>query len=689
MDAFSNTSELASAPLAATPKSGNGTQPLARPQHSVVPRYPALFQVDRTSVSGSACSPKPLATLSLADLNTHAPLMPPPQPGPRISASDVSECEPGLKVPPPAIPYPSSLMSSRRDHSEGSCLDEAPANKRSGNFCLWQSTPTCATKQSEQNFEVLRARYPSQNPMIVAKWNALLEALGTNSSLFVELETSEHRWLHRNRVLDGLAPSTALRYISTALNFLRVCQESDVSLASLTDVKLADLLLIINLGRASDAAGVSCASTLKALRWLYKHAGVMSLECANSTLAQSFLSQKIPKDKREAPPLPLWVLVQWERRILQSTSSNLEVLILGSFLFMVFSGLRFADLQRVNLHSLVFTPTEVRGTCWRSKISVHGHPFGVVCSGFLSRGSHTWLWKFLSVLDTFLDECRPQTPDFLLPACSLQEILEPYRAMSYAAALRYLRYFLHCPWRSSQSPILGLEINFTIHSLKATLLSWGPQVGAAVTDAERLRQGHHQDLNSSLELYGRDSVWSALRYQHALVAEVHKGFRPKIPQHRGAQCPLVEPTVVLEQFKKDIPTFDFQWFDFQQQTPNAQPETLEDDLVDEVLSIAASTSSAASSSTSSCCSQPPPSKRRAHSPDEETHLLLAHTRGVVHAMVPTSDRHYWRPMREGQRLKPACGRMMRESQATFLVDLDPALEFCQHPGCRKIWQNLD
>ena len=90
----------------------------------------------------------------------------------------------------------------------------------------------------------------------------------------------------------------------------------NISLASMSDVVLADVLLTLQLSRSSDELKISCHATIKAIRWMAKHASVRALDCAFSDIAQSFLSRKVPKAKREAPPLPLWTLVQWERRSL-------------------------------------------------------------------------------------------------------------------------------------------------------------------------------------------------------------------------------------------------------------------------------------------------------------------------------------------------------------------------------------
>ena len=101
-----------------------------------------------------------------------------------------------------------------------------------------------------------------------------------------------------------------------------------------------------------------------------------SFQICFSPLVDSFLKTKLSKDRREAPPLPLWVLFQWERRVLQSAATVYETLMLGAFLLITWAGLRFADAQRLNVDSLVFNFQELRGLVWRSKTMASGHPFG-------------------------------------------------------------------------------------------------------------------------------------------------------------------------------------------------------------------------------------------------------------------------------------------------------------------------
>ena len=48
--------------------------------------------------------------------------------------------------------------------------------------------------------------------------------------------------------------------------------------------------------------------------------------------------------------------------------------LLGAILLMVWGGLRWSDVQRLQFSSLVIDDKSIRGWCWRTKSSKHGMP---------------------------------------------------------------------------------------------------------------------------------------------------------------------------------------------------------------------------------------------------------------------------------------------------------------------------
>ena len=555
--------------------------PSRRMHHDHGPRAPAPLQVSSSSSHRRLHGHRQQSIHSVSQLKHSVPLERPPlsnsTKGSRIDHSGTPLPVPNVTQPGPDSLQPFVVVEPLAEFHEF----ENAAQSVSQLLRLNPSTMAPPSRVSPMTAHS-RVRHTSASQFIMDKWLQLLTLLGSTSNVWVKLQDSQHQQEHMGRIIDGFAPNTVLKYISACINFLQVCFDMHIDFCQLSDVGLSDLLLTIHLAKSSDASGISCSSTIKALRWLHRVAEVQCLACAYSSMVSSFMGSKIPKDKKEAPPLPLYVVAQWERRMLQSQSTTFEMLILGAFLFQLWSGLRFADMQRLTLTSLVYDSSELRGMAWRSKTSVSGVAFGIVASGFLSHGSHTWVWKFLSTLDRVLHDLGCTDVDFLLPACTLTEFHQPYAPMSYASALHFLRYFLGCPWKEGVDPMKGIDLNYTVHSLKATLLSWAPQLDVPAPPEQRLQQGHHSDGRPSMRLYSRDSVRAQLSFQRSVISHARNKWIPKIAQHRGSQLPLRKPPVFIEGFKKGIPSgFQFQWFEFDSHAhdvPTDLPDSQEKDL---------------------------------------------------------------------------------------------------------------
>ena len=360
---------------------------------------------------------------------------------------------------------------------------------------------------------------------------------------------------------------------------------------------------------------------------------------------------------------------------------------LGAFLFMIWSCLRFSDVQRLNIESLVLTDTELRGMVWRSKTRSNGHPFGITSSGLCSTGSFTWLVKFLRTWDTLLSESGCLTWDFLIPHLSEQGTLISQEPLDYASALRIFRDMLYTPWKrfSGPHPLDEMQLNYTLHSAKATLLSFGPQLGSGVDSDDRLQQGHHADPRKSLQLYGRDSVWGAFRYQQTVVQKIRTGFRPKTAQHRGGQKPLVEPHVHLECFKKQAAEYVYQYLPFS--APNPTIEVDEAPLTEDVQSSSASESDGSSQPNDEVDIQDKSSILSQTHADSDfvDEVILAKHRRVTHAMVVLNSEDPDTPRYLEKHWRPACGTHMSHDDTNFLSEWNHNLSFCQHPGCKKAW----
>ena len=170
-------------------------------------------------------------------------------------------------------------------------------------------------------------------------------------------------------------------------------------------------------GRDRQACGI------KAIRWAYRTLQVDCLMVSLGLVISSF--QKTNSgERRESLPFSLYALMRFERRILMRECLDHEVVILGMFLLLAFSCLRSSDMQRTNPSSLRWDGAVLRGTCWRTKTCRTGQPFGLIGSGFLSKGTFTWLFKFLMVLDRIFSSHETashgdSSEDYLIPGCHM------------------------------------------------------------------------------------------------------------------------------------------------------------------------------------------------------------------------------------------------------------------------------
>ena len=202
--------------------------------------------------------------------------------------------------------------------------------------------------------------------------------------------------------------------------------------------------------------------------------------------------------------------------------------------------LGLASIQR----KLILDHVSLRAACFQAKSSKSGYPFAVQCLGLISeRPQSSWVLKWLEALndvwDASISKYGPHfIPDHLFPRLDGSgAVLEP---MSYAQTINCLRRYV-----SHFSSLKDCAVEYTLHSAKATLLSWACQLN--LDPASRALQGHRKSsLQSSVNLYGRDSVHSPLQLQSDIRTQIiMHGFRPSTPLHRGAQTPVIEPAVTL------------------------------------------------------------------------------------------------------------------------------------------------
>ena len=626
-----------------------------------------------------ALSPRQPPNLDVSLGNLGNPLIPPTvsRPGminslPMVSQSKCKPAEPPRSMTdmrPRSLQFdPTTWTSNRPNPLNYDHQPPLPGEKRAKT----DHNGTVPTSASS----LIRTKTPSSIRFLVDLWTNILSALGTLSRVFADIGTHANFPQMASVILDAFAASTLHRYLSCISKFLAWCNESGLKLAAISAATILDVLR-----GGSRNSGMKGSTLLKALQWCRKQADIPTWIFLDSPLIQGWTKSKVPADRHESLPLPLYVVTQWERRMLQANVPQYEIMIIGGFLLMIWSGLRYSDLQRVTVSSVVCSKNEIRGISWRTKTCSKGQPWGARASGFLSVGSATWLSRFIKEWDSILAAQPAGDLDFVIPQFLDGVLCQPFQPLSYPAALHWFRYFLKIPWkRSSQTSSIDAG-SYSIHGMKATVLSWAAQLchQGIITEEMRRLQGHHKPIQHSVSLYSRDDVNGQLELQRRLVHQVISGWRPITPQHRGAQMPASEPVVVLERFKKELAPVTLsvlRWIDMLPQTIASQVDLISDSDSSD------STSSSGSSDASDAA------KPSSQTKPGQMLAIGAHRR-VFHAMVECVDNTTGVCTWNDMPVQTACGKRFAANRITLTdVSTFPNGKSCMHRGCQQ-WLRLD
>ena len=260
-------------------------------------------------------------------------------------------------------------------------------------------------------------------------------------------------------------------------------------------------------------------------------AALLGLDTLQPQLAKPILTAwceagRRRRARKEALPLQLHAVAAFEQAIHADLQKELthDSFLLIAFLIMMW-GLRFSDVQRMDIASLAVADGLARGFCWRTKSAANGMPFGVLTSGIYANWGHAFCK---------LGE-RMKACDFLI--CGLQGGRATF-AYTLASLRRLLMQRAGIPREAAFS--------FTLHSLKVTGLSWALQLDIEAT--ARKAWGHHRSKESGEKMaakYSRDDVLPALRAQLQVLKALRRGWVPLTPQARGGAMPVEETAVDL------------------------------------------------------------------------------------------------------------------------------------------------
>ncbi|CAE7038940.1 unnamed protein product [Symbiodinium sp. CCMP2592] len=329
-------------------------------------------------------------------------------------------------------------------------------------------------------------------------------------------------------LLARVSDTTALRYLKVVQSFLETCVELGIDLQAMSAVQVIDAVCAL---QSEPSLQIHSTNTLKALRWLTK---VLQLDwCVHSPLLQFFDGPK-DRQRKEALPFPLQFAAFLEG-VLRSASNSLATrAFAGGVLLLLMSSLRFSDASHVEWRSLSMDGFDLRGLSTRTKTSSNGMPFAATGLGFLGcpdTPMQAWVPHYLWVLGVLWDEMCRQFGEMFCPDTLffLWDAKEPaFMPMTYAQALYRLRKLLDVCFPG------GASASYTLHSAKATMLSWCAEALIAKHVAQV--QGHHSgDVQRK---YARDDTFLALFAQRTVMRRLLAGWSPSVPIARGAQRPL-------------------------------------------------------------------------------------------------------------------------------------------------------
>ena len=149
------------------------------------------------------------------------------------------------------------------------------------------------------------------------EWQEILHLMGSASGLQSSLANSKYPQALLKKSLEKFTAGTLERYLAAAKQFLDFLGLSNRSVESIDVAFLADFLHACenSLEEDREICKIGPRPILKALSWLGRNADVSALQpLLQASLIRAFLTQPT-SDRKEALPLPLAVVVEWEKYI--------------------------------------------------------------------------------------------------------------------------------------------------------------------------------------------------------------------------------------------------------------------------------------------------------------------------------------------------------------------------------------
>eukprot|EP00435_Cladocopium_sp_Y103_P014911 s1303_g3.t1 len=333
-----------------------------------------------------------------------------------------------------------------------------------------------------------------------------------------------HEVMGLRKVFGNRSANTVLRRGNCLIRFMKWFRESRFSLCPfpLTETDVEDYLEYLT-KQKTGPSGLS--GFLEALRFCEHVVGIPNVAAAISIKSKKLveLADLERPEKKQARVLTVTEVETLEKVLLDETIEVTDRYAAGALLFCLYSRSRFSDLKKVRSfcrditenHGAIAGYLEFRTRSHKTArlVSKQGLAMPLIAPvwGLLSP---PWGLTFLRVAQLANIEFEHLADDPLLPAPeACEEVSWQQRAVTTTEAGKWLRSLL--------SRQLG-EIEFTtIHSLKATPLSWCAKAG--LSPHTRLLLGHHTTDKQSADTYARDVLAAPLREFESVLQHIRSG----------------------------------------------------------------------------------------------------------------------------------------------------------------------
>lgn len=520
-------------------------------------------------------------------------------------------------------------------------------------------------------------------------WIMILAHLHRFSLLFQKTADSRYQDEHVSNVLSNYNQISTARHLQVWQQFAEWCEPFGFHPANISTSFLLDF--IYEATYQIKQHKFSMKSLIQSLKFVAHQAEVSKLvELLNAPVVNGYVSStKKPQNPREVFPLPFHVPIAFEEYIQDTRRPPSSRLLLGCFLFMFWTGLRFQDLQRTKPSSISLSDGILRTVCELSK-SGQPQPAACIACGFTTLTfTSGWGYIWYDLIQQWISTLQEKAPsfelDFIFPEVQGEGPIDPTlipRPMVYSKAASILRHVAKQPFMSP--PYTTAEVTtLTVHSAKSALISAAKQLDLSTHWIAE--QGHHRGKRTLGDRYSRDDTIYQLLLQKEIICKCKLGWRPMTPQARGGQHPIAQRPFV-------IPTGKLQWPSFLDMVEVSELKSdqgmskvaIEDgpgrilgpephDSLNRGSEVQSSAKESVDSSRSS-------SESSSSSSEEDREL---YAQGPFFLNHFTRIAHYIQKTKEGKSL-PACGaKLFDESLYRIADELPPDFDLCNHKGCRS------